>query len=76
MSQVHVEQILGRLATDEAWRKRFRRAPDNALDELVELAALEISVTEREALLAMSPETLDAFAAALDPRLQRLGVTR
>jgi hypothetical protein len=76
MSQAHVEQILGRLATDEAWRERFRRAPDDALDALVGVASLEISGTERQALLAMTPDTLDAFAAALDPRLQRLGVTR
>lgn len=46
------------------------------MDALVGVASLEISGTERQALLAMTPDTLDAFAAALDPRLQRLGVTR
>lgn len=71
MSQVHVEQIIGRLATDERWRARYRRSPDDALDALTEATALEVTATERRALLALPPEALDRFAAALDPRLQR-----
>jgi len=76
MSQVHVEQIIGRLATDERWRTRYRRAPGDALDALTETTALDVTATERRALLALAPEALDRFAAALDPRLQRPEVTR
>lgn len=76
MSQVHVEHILGRLATDERWRSRFRLEPDVTLDALAESSALELTATERRALLALAPDALDRFAEALDPRLQRLGVPR
>lgn len=76
MSQVHVEQILGRLATDEQWRSRFRLEPDVTLDALAESSALDVTTTERRALLALPADALDRFAAALDPRLQRLAVSR
>jgi hypothetical protein len=76
MSQAHVEQVLGRLATDEAWRAHYRRAPAHALDALTDGAALEVTPTERRALLTLSADALDAFAAAVDPRLQRLGASR
>ena len=74
MSQTHVEQVIGRLATDEHWRAAYRRAPADALDALTDAAALEVTATERRALLALSPEALDRFAGALDTRLQRLEV--
>jgi hypothetical protein len=76
MSQVHVEQIIGRLATDERWRTRYRRAPGEALDALTEATSLDVTATERRALLALPPEALDRFAAALDSRLQRPEVAR
>jgi hypothetical protein len=72
MSQRHVEQVIGRLATDEGWRARYRRAPQEALDALTAEGSFEITATERRALLAIGPDALDAFARALDPRLQRL----
>jgi hypothetical protein len=76
MSQAHVEQVIGRLATDEHWRARYRRECAEALDALLADASLEVTATERRALLALAPEALDVFAGAIDPRLQRLGVTR
>lgn len=76
MSQAHVEQLLGRLATDEQWRARYRAAPEDALDALAALAALDVTATERYALLGLRADALDRFAAALDPRLQRLAGTR
>lgn len=74
MSQAHVEHIIGRLVTDEHWRTRFRQAPQAALDDLATLETLELTGTERRALLALPTDALDRFAAALDPRLQRLEV--
>lgn len=76
MSQAHVEQVLGRLATDESWRARYRRAPEQTLDALTDGATLDVTPTERRALLTLSADALEAFAAALDPRLQRLGASR
>ena len=76
MSQAHVEQVIGRLATDEHWRARYKQARAEALDALTTEAALEVTPTERRALLELPPEALDRFAGALDPRLQRVGVTR
>jgi len=76
MSQAHVEQILGRLVTDAHWRSRFREAPGATLDALAESSALDVTPTERRALLALPTEALDRFAEALDPRLQRWEVAR
>lgn len=76
MSQTHVEQVIGRLATDEHWRAAYRRAPAETLDALTSAAALDVTPTERRALLALSADALDSFARALDPRLQRLEVSR
>lgn len=76
MSQVHVEQILGRLATDEHWRTRFRRSPDATLDALAESSALDVTPTERRALIALPPDALDRFASEIDARLQRPEMTR
>ena len=76
MSQAHVEQVIGRLATDEHWRARFRRNPSDALDDLTTDSILEVTPTERRALLALPADALDRFAAVLDPRLQRMEARR
>ena len=76
MSQAHVEQVIGRFATDEHWRAWYRQGRADALDALIAAASLEVTATERRALLELAPDALDAFASAIDPRLQRLGVSR
>jgi hypothetical protein len=76
MSQAHVEQVIGRLATDEHWRARYRQAPPDALDALTAEGAFDVTPTERRALLTTPSEALDRFAAALDPRLQRMEAQR
>lgn len=70
MSQRGVEVALGRLATDEAWRDRFRRGPAAALKELAG-SGLELSAVELSALERLEPSAVHRFAQALDPRLQR-----
>ncbi len=72
MSQRHVEQVIGRLATDEHWRTRYRHAPQDALDALIADGDLSLSPTERRALLGTPSAAFDALAGALDPRLQRM----
>ena len=70
MSHRGVEVVLGRLATDEAWRERFRREPAAALRELIG-SGLELSAVERAAIEGLDPSAVLRFAEALDPRLQK-----
>jgi hypothetical protein len=70
MSHRGVEVVLGRLATDEAWRERFRQEPATALRELIG-SGLELSPVERGAIEALDPSAIARFAQALDPRLQK-----
>jgi len=68
MSHRGVEIVLGRLATDETARLRFRQSPSRALDALVD-GGVELSAVERAALESLDATALQRFAAALDPRL-------
>jgi hypothetical protein len=70
MSHRGVEIVLGRLATDEAMRRRFRQSPSAALRELLALG-IELSAVELAALQSLDPSALSRFAQALDPRLQK-----
>ena len=70
MSHRTVEIVLGRLATDEAMRRRFREAPAVALRELLAMG-LELSTVELAALERLDPAEVQRFAQALDSRLQK-----
>ena len=70
VSQKNVEIVIGRLATDEALRARFLRAPWATLRQLAE-TGLELNPGEIDALLAMRPEFLDTLADWVHPRLQK-----
>jgi hypothetical protein len=70
MSHRGVEIVLGRLATDETLRSRFRRSPALALRELIALG-IELSPVELAALESIDPSALHLFAQTLDPRLQK-----
>jgi hypothetical protein len=70
MSQKSVETVIGRLATDEELRARFREAAERTLHELTE-QGLALTRTERAALLACGHRCVEAVAEVLDPRLQR-----
>jgi hypothetical protein len=73
MSQKTVERILGKLATDEEARQRFRAAPGRALAAIAgEVDSL--TPVEREALCALDADLLDRFADGLDPRIQRVRI--
>jgi hypothetical protein len=75
MSHRTVEIVLGRLATDEAMRRRFREAPALALREVTALG-LELSPVELAALERLDPVELQRFAQALDARLQKADMGR
>ena len=70
MSQKCVEQIFGRLATDEELRREFRRDPRETLCKLA-ACGVELTGAERDALLATNGALFDRLAETIDPRLQK-----
>ncbi len=70
MSQVNVERVIGRLVTDEAFRRRFTRDPRATLQDLVN-GGVELNPCEVHALLGIDPRLLALCASAIDPRLQK-----
>ena len=70
MSQHAVEQTLGKLATDEAFRARFFENPAAATWE----ACLPLSALELEALSGLSRAAIVRFSESLDGRIRRLWV--
>jgi hypothetical protein len=71
MSQRTVEGVIGRLVTDEAFRRRFRASPGGVLDELV-ASGVPLTTVERRALLSMDAGACEEFAERVDPRLQKI----
>jgi putative modified peptide len=70
MAQRNVEALIGRLATDEEFRARFR---SNARAAVVQ-TGLTLTPTEIDALLQTDPSLWDQVAAAIDPRLQKIAL--
>jgi hypothetical protein len=70
VSQANVEKIVGRLATDESFRRRYWQERSAVLAELIE-SGCELNPCEQRALAAISQESVERFAAAIDPRLQK-----
>ncbi|MCL4809607.1 MAG: hypothetical protein KJ062_17745 [Thermoanaerobaculia bacterium] len=70
MSQANVERIVGRLATDEDFRREFRSGPARVVRTLAE-RGLELTPAEVSTLAALDPLEFDRFADSLDPRLQK-----
>lgn len=75
VSQRGVEMAVGRLATDEAFRSTFRRSPAAALDRIIDAGGIELTASERAALLASDPDLWERVANAIDPRLQKLDLS-
>jgi hypothetical protein len=70
MSQSNVERIVGRLATDEDFRREFRADPEKVVRTLAE-RGLELTRAEYATLVVLDPVSFDRFANTLDPRLQK-----
>lgn len=70
MSQRAVEQILGKLLTDEKFRDGFFRNPEQAARE----AGLDLSRPEVDALRRVPPGALGRLCALLDDRICRLAM--
>lgn len=75
MSQRNVELVIGKLATDEGFRRRFAAGPEAALAQAA-AGGLELTPVERRALVDLEMEACERFAARLDPRLQKIGPSR
>jgi hypothetical protein len=71
MSQRNVERVIGRLVTDEQFRRRFEANAVQALQE-VALAGVELTDVEMRALSGLDARTVSRFADAIDPRLQKI----
>jgi len=75
MSQLHVERIIGVLATDEGLRRRFTADPKGTLKELAE-RGIELTSFEMASLACLDPDKLERFARAIDERLQKIDLRR
>ena len=75
MSQPSVERIIGLLATDEGLRRRFRKNPRAALQEMLD-RGLELNECELAALASLDAREITRFACTIDPRLQKIALIR
>ena len=73
MSQRGVERLIGRLVTDEEFRRRFAEDPALALMEAVG-CSVELTNLEVQALASIDRALLERLAEALDPRIQKIKV--
>lgn len=70
MNQRDVERAIGKLLTDDMFRKRFFVAPDLTCWE----AGLTISRAELDALALLPQGALRTLGERLDPRIRRLSL--
>ena len=73
MSQRGVERVIGRLVTDEEFRRRFAEDPAALLREVAG-CSLELTNLEIQALASIDLRRLDRLARTLDPRIQKVCV--
>ncbi len=65
MTKQGVEQILGRMITDEKFRQSFFANPEEALKDY------DLAPDEREALLKTKKEDVEGFSRKLDERITK-----
>lgn len=70
MSQSNVERVVGRLVTDEEFRRRFAEAPSAVLSELT-ASGWELTGCELRALSSLDAGVAERLARELDPRIQK-----
>ena len=70
VTQRNIELVIGRLATDEAFRRRFTSDPRNVLVDLIEWGT-HLTPVEIAALIATNSTLWDAVGDAIDPRLRK-----
>ena len=70
MSQANVERVIGRLVTDEEFRRRFAGNPSGVLGELT-AGGWELTACELRVLAAFDAGIAERFARDIDPRIQK-----
>ena len=75
MSQRSVEQVVGRLATDEDFRRRFQAEREAVLQELI-ASGLPLTPVEVRALIDLNFSACRRFAKCLDPRIQKISLKK
>ena len=68
--QRHIELLIGRLVTDEDFRRAFQNDPHKTLSD-AEQWGLALTTIEVSALLATDQTLWDRIAIELDSRLQK-----
>jgi hypothetical protein len=71
MSHKCVETIIGRLATDEGFRRRFLQDAQGALEEARQRGC-ELTPVEMQALATTDPKVIRSLAGGIDGRLQKV----
>ena len=74
MTQRNVESVVGRLLTDEEFRRKFLADPRQLLHGLVE-AGVHLTRSEVAALMAMDARLWSRVADEIDPRLRKAAFT-
>ena len=74
MAQRIIEMLIGRLITDEQFRREFLNDPEQTLLGLRD-RGLELNRTEIAALVGTDPALWVRTAKAIDPRLQKASLT-
>lgn len=71
MSQRSVEHLIGRLATDEEFRRRFQEDRNAVIGEAI-ASGLALTPVEIKALVDIDFSACQRFARCLDGRLQKI----
>ncbi len=71
MSQRNVEALIGKLVTDEGFRRRFGDRPAEVLQELV-TSGWELTPAEQRALTCCNLGVVERCSRAVDPRLLKV----
>ena len=72
--QRSIEILIGRLITDEGFRRSFMRDPHGTLSRAAALG-LDVSAGEMLALMATDPALWEMVADQVDARLQKASLT-
>jgi hypothetical protein len=75
VSQRSIEQVIGRLATDEEFRRRFEEDREAVIGELIAAGVL-LTPVEQRALADLDFGACKRFANCLDPRIQKISLKR
>ena len=74
MSQRAIEMTVGRLVTDEAFRRAFERDPRHALEQML-AEGVSLTETEIRALIGTRSGLWSEMGDQIDPHLQKADLT-